>query len=47
MDAARYPSSVDSLHLLHKIKTYVNVITEYLEFRESAFLELYFVRTVM
>jgi hypothetical protein len=47
MDAVRYPSSVDSLHLLHKIKIYYNVITEYLEFREGALLELHFVRTVM
>jgi hypothetical protein len=47
MDAVKYPSSVDSLHLLHKIKIYVNLITEYLEFRESDLLELYFIRTVI
>jgi len=47
MDAVRYLSSVDSLHLPHKIKIYFNVITEYLEFWEGALPDLYFIRTVM
>jgi hypothetical protein len=47
MDSVRYPSSVDSLYLIHKIKIYVNVITEHLVFREGTLLDLYFIRTVM
>jgi hypothetical protein len=47
MDAVRYRSSVDSLYLLHKIKIYVNVITEQLVFREGTVLDLYFIRNVM